>query len=239
VEWAISLGPQGREVYDKCIANHIAQLCEPEEASSHECADVPRAIEAARHEGVEASAAAAVGTFPGAPTWELRARRGRLAVSALEKRSLACRQIEEEMQRRLEQSRRSLDAATTTTARRTAWSTLLCVLADYRAAAKREIEAEKKYARAGGGIVDMEKIYIWQQTMRAAEDRSAKARAALGELRVKPQACSSKSVAVLFPCVAERLLNEMPGTVTFTDAAPETCDWSEAEPYLVAIGENE
>lgn len=63
----------------------------------------------------------------------------------------------------------------------------VCAYTYLRATAMKEIEAEKKYARDGAGVVDTRKLYILQSQMRLADE---------GLARILP-------VAHLLPCDGE------------------------------------
>jgi hypothetical protein len=62
---------------------------------------------------------------------------------------------------------------------------LVAIQEDHRADAKAKIAEEKKYARQGGGIVDMDYLYDLQEQMRNADDCIADFRKIAKELGLK------------------------------------------------------
>lgn len=82
-----------------------------------------------------------------------------------------------------------------------AWSTIICRWTTIRADAKREISKERKYAREGGGVVDLERLYGAQRRMRRADEQSERARTELRDWKVAPLSCREKVVLLSLVCL--------------------------------------
>lgn len=81
-------------------------------------------------------------------------------------------------------------------------SAVVCRAKDSRAEAKAVIAEEKKYARAGGGVVDIRSIYQRQQQMRDADQSERWARAGLRAFKRPAASCSAPLIADLSDCIA-------------------------------------
>lgn len=86
-------------------------------------------------------------------------------------------------------------------ATRLAWSGVICRWAIIRDEAKKGIEKEKRYAREGGGIIDMREMYAEQKRMRRADDRIERAKNALADGHATPMSCKEKPAKSLAACL--------------------------------------
>jgi hypothetical protein len=103
-----------------------------------------------------------------------------------------------------------------------ALSARLCVAVDARAAALREIAAEKKYARYGG-YENKAKLYELQQDIRNADESKAAWQKGLKNLRLKAQSCTSAKLKPIIACLS-------------VDATAEACKVGEAAgPFEAAV----
>lgn len=68
-------------------------------------------------------------------------------------------------------------------------SAFICTAKRYRAAAVAEIREQQKYARLGGGVIDMGAMKSLQDQMRTSDAAISAARVALGRLNVRPMNC--------------------------------------------------
>jgi len=82
-----------------------------------------------------------------------------------------------------------------------AWSADFCVAKQARVAALQEIRTQQRYAREGGGVVDMAQLHALQEKMRQEDDRMADARGMAKELKIKMRSCSDPAVAELMNCL--------------------------------------
>ncbi len=83
-----------------------------------------------------------------------------------------------------------------------AWSSVICRWTSIRTDAKREIEKERKYAREGGGVVDLGALHAEQQRMRRADEHSEHARSELRNWKAKPLPCKETLVFAAVVCLA-------------------------------------
>lgn len=82
-------------------------------------------------------------------------------------------------------------------------SALLCYDDWLNKASKDEIGKEQLYARKGGGMVDVGKIYELQQHMRKATENKATASSRLRKMKLKPLACSIPTVQAIAMCMRD------------------------------------
>lgn len=128
---------------------------------------------------------------------EREAREAEATQKALEEhnRQVAAR---EEAEAALEHAKEEIAANPKAT--RLARSALLCFWTRVRHAAKAEIATQQRYAREGGGIIDMRAIFTQQEIMRGADDGLKRARKDLG--RGGPMSCEDQAVLASLGCFA-------------------------------------
>ena len=85
---------------------------------------------------------------------------------------------------------------------RLAASALLCADVTSKAEALAEIRAEQKYAREGGGVVDMEKIRTQQVFMRGTDENAAQTRQWLSRHTLKAIPCNTPKVQYVSACIS-------------------------------------
>lgn len=83
------------------------------------------------------------------------------------------------------------------------FSTLLCMEAARRAEAVGAIRDEQKYARELGGVVDLEKIYGLQDTVKSSDRRAAGYRGRLAAMKRKAMPCASAKIQAIWNCIAD------------------------------------
>ena len=85
--------------------------------------------------------------------------------------------------------------------RQVAYSAAICRANAVRAAAKREIDMEFRYAAQGGDIVDKQKLYDLQQQLRAADEEIKAGAQALNDLHRKLVPCEAAAVIRVRYCL--------------------------------------
>lgn len=72
-------------------------------------------------------------------------------------------------------------------------SAVICHNAEVRAAQKREIDEDVRYAREGGGVIDKEKMYEYQNGLRLGDETNATWKGVLeGRHHAKPMPCDKR-----------------------------------------------
>lgn len=116
---------------------------------------------------------------------------------------------------------------------RLAWSAYICAYGAFHNHAKRLIDEEYKYAREGGGIIDMRKIYEWQTIMRVADQHAEKGWKVLDRLHTQTVKCFSHPVIEIIYCM-DPYVRDGEGAFHFT---PPPCDYpATVQRYLDILG---
>lgn len=82
-------------------------------------------------------------------------------------------------------------------------SASLCAYSAIRANAKKMIATENRYAREGGGVVNMQYIYVLQNKMREMDEATRVKTTLAKKLKVTPMPCTVPLVKSLTRCVPE------------------------------------
>lgn len=115
------------------------------------------------------------------------------------------------------------------TAQEEAASAWLCWYRQLKPWAKSEIEAERKYAREGGGIINKSKVYALQGKMREADAGAGRAVLALRKAHATPTACATKKMKQAVQCIRRSEAGEAVGVV---GAFEDICDQAFAKLVL-------
>jgi hypothetical protein len=132
--------------------------------------------------------------------FEQRQRLEQKAAESNQKEAERRQQAEEAAEREEQRKKDLAEAEEDPEVMRAVWSLVICYWADVRADALREIAAEKKYSKIGGAV-NLARLHGEQDRIRVADERTERAKSALGDFRAKPLSCKHKGFRDLMPCM--------------------------------------